>query len=177
MSHHQILLSSLFSNAHTCAWQQHPIRQLPRPGGMACPAAGALPPYALAKLAISLSVTQLPLSAATHASNPTHHTLPLPLPPRKPASTAPDTTIWPANLALKPHPRDHCPAARWQWGCRTASSGRRPSQRSLRAAHLGNVGGNRIPAMAHANRTTFGQAPECTTYVLLCNELTPPRVA
>ena len=28
---------------------------------------------------------------------------------------------------------------------------------------LGNVGGNRIPAMAHANRTTFGQAPECTT--------------
>ena len=39
---------------------------------------------------------------------------------------------------------------------------------------LGNVGGNRIPAMAHANRTTFGQAPECTTYVLLYNELTPP---
>ena len=31
---------------------------------------------------------------------------------------------------------------------------------------LGNVGGNRIPAMAHANRTTFGQAPECTTCLL-----------
>ena len=113
-------------------------------------------------------------SADTFASNPTHHTPPLPLPPRKPASTAPDTTIWPANLALKPHPRDRCPAERWQWGCRTASSGRRPSQRSLRAAHLGNVGGNRIPAMAHANRTTFGQAPECTTCVLRWDELTSP---
>ena len=39
---------------------------------------------------------------------------------------------------------------------------------------LGNVGGNRIPAMAQCHRTTFGQAPECTTYVLLYNDLTPP---
>ena len=39
---------------------------------------------------------------------------------------------------------------------------------------LGNVGGNRIPAMAQCHRTKFGQAPECTTCVLLYNDLTPP---
>eukprot|EP01043_Picozoa_sp_COSAG02_P008964 COSAG02_NODE_297_length_25355_cov_78.632998_15_plen_181_part_00 len=85
---------------------------------------------------------------ATHASNPTHHTPLLPLPPRKSASTAPDTTIWPANLALKPRPRDHCPAARWQWGCRTASSRaarRRASQRSLRPAQRSTLKGA-VPA-------------------------------
>ena len=39
---------------------------------------------------------------------------------------------------------------------------------------LGNVGGNRIPAMAHANRTTFGQAPECTTCRVMYRDLTTP---
>ena len=42
---------------------------------------------------------------------------------------------------------------------------------------LGNVGGNRIPAMAQCHRTTFGQAPECTTCVLMYQDLTIPRAA
>jgi len=42
---------------------------------------------------------------------------------------------------------------------------------------LGNVGGNRIPAMAQCHRTTFGQAPECTTCVLMYQDLTIPSAA